>query len=152
MTYSDMSLNEFLGILNKLSLESKIRFCLPDGKYVPEHYHVTEIGRIQKDFVDCGGVKRREDYCSMQLWVASDVDHQITLDKLMRIIEAGGYLDLGNLPVIFEYQTETLGLYFINLVQLSEQTVTIHLKSVNANCLAPDKCGVSGSCGSSGCC
>lgn len=152
MTYSDMCLNELLGIMSKISLERTIQFCLPDGAYIPKHYHVTEIGRIQKDFVDCGGLRRREEYCSMQLWVANDVGHQITLGKLMDIIDAGSYLELGELPVIFEYQTETLGLYFVKLVQIGTDAVTIHLKSVNTNCLSPDRCGVDGSCGESGCC
>jgi hypothetical protein len=146
MTYSDMSLNELIGIFSKMSLETKIQFCLPNGTYIPKHFHVTEIGRIQKDFVDCGGVKRKEEYCSMQLWVAGDVDHQIALEKLMKIIEAGSDLDLGNLPVMFEYQTDTLGLYFVNLVQIGMNSTIIHLRSVYANCLAPDKCGV-GQCG-----
>jgi hypothetical protein len=142
MTYSDMTLNELIGILSKLSMETSIQFCLPNGKYVPKHFHVTEIGRIQKDFVDCGGVRRKEEYCSMQLWVAGDVDHQITLEKLMKIIEAGEHLDVGNLPVMFEYQTDTLGLYLVNLVQLGTNSATVHLRGVYANCLAPDKCGV----------
>jgi hypothetical protein len=26
---------------------------------VPAHFHVTEVGRLTKKFVDCGGVKRQ---------------------------------------------------------------------------------------------
>ena len=146
MKYSDISMNELVAILRKTGFETSIQFCLPNGKYIEKHYHVTEIGKTQKEFADCGGVKRKEEYCNMQLWVANDVDHQITLEKLMKIIEAGSYLELGDLPVVFEYQTDTLGLYFINLVQIGTHATTIHLKNVNANCLAPDKCGIGGGC------
>jgi hypothetical protein len=28
--------------------------------YVPEHFHVTEVGLITKNFIDCGGKVRNE--------------------------------------------------------------------------------------------
>ena len=30
-----------------------------DGEAIEPHFHVTEVGRVQKDFVDCGGTVRR---------------------------------------------------------------------------------------------
>ena len=31
-----------------------IQFVLPDGDQIPIHFHVTEVGHVAKDFVDCG--------------------------------------------------------------------------------------------------
>ncbi len=33
-----------------------VEFQLEDGTFVPEHFHVTEVGEITKKFIDCGGV------------------------------------------------------------------------------------------------
>src|SRR5690606_19715838 len=30
-----------------------------DGEPIEAHFHVTEVGRVQRDFVDCGGTVRR---------------------------------------------------------------------------------------------
>lgn len=44
----------------------------PDAAFVPAHFHITEIGRIQKDFIDCGGTVRSAVTCLLQVWVAHD--------------------------------------------------------------------------------
>ena len=41
--------------------EARVSFVLPDGSSVPQHFHVTEVGYVRKDFFDCGGVRRIED-------------------------------------------------------------------------------------------
>jgi len=30
-------------------------FKLPEGTYLPAHFHMTEVGLVTKHFVDCGG-------------------------------------------------------------------------------------------------
>ena len=37
-----------------------IRFVLPTGSKIPPHAHVTEVARIDKKFIDCGGTQRTE--------------------------------------------------------------------------------------------
>lgn len=56
-------------------LESLV-FTLPNGEKVPAHFHVTEIGKISKNFIDCGGTVRHEDVVNFQLWSADDVNHR----------------------------------------------------------------------------
>ena len=51
-----------------------MHFMLPDKAFVPSHYHITEIGRVHKDFIDCGGTVRSTTACLLQIWVANDVD------------------------------------------------------------------------------
>src|SRR3954470_4727011 len=59
---------------------------LPDGSNVPAHFHVTEVGRVGKDFIDCGGTVRSWERCVLQVWVAGDVDHRVSAGKLAHII------------------------------------------------------------------
>ena len=44
-----MKLSEIVKILGELK---QIEFKLPNGELVPEHFHVTEIGKITKHFID----------------------------------------------------------------------------------------------------
>jgi len=59
-------------------------FETPAG-LVPAHFHVTEIGLHIKQYVDCGGQMRSEKKASMQLWVADDLDHRLSSEKLIGI-------------------------------------------------------------------
>ena len=72
-----MNLTEFSTIVsshpNKL-----MRFVLPNGKSIPAHYHITEVGHVKKDFIDCGGTKRSVSACVLQAWIAgNDEDHRL---------------------------------------------------------------------------
>ena len=51
-----MKLSEIKIHLNKLD---KIAFQLPNGSLVPSHFHVTEVGKVSKHFIDCGGSIRK---------------------------------------------------------------------------------------------
>ena len=62
-----MLLSEFKKELKNLS---RLYFELPGGELVPSHFHVTEVGSIRKNFIDCGGVIRNERKVSFQLWEA----------------------------------------------------------------------------------
>ncbi len=50
-------------IKEKLKSLETISFQLPDGSLVPGHFHVTEVGRISKHFIDCGGTVRQGRSC-----------------------------------------------------------------------------------------
>ena len=38
---------------------SKLEFKLPNEELVPSHFHVTEVCKVSKHFIDCGGLERR---------------------------------------------------------------------------------------------
>src|SRR5689334_16749533 len=98
-----MNLSELTKILSE-NQEKPILVMLPDDRVIPAYFHITEIGRATKNFIDCGGTKRSSDTCILQVWVANDVDHRLTVPKLLKIIEAGTELfDLAKLPVEVEY-------------------------------------------------
>lgn len=151
-----MKLNEVKAALQHMN---EVRFVLPTGTLVPEHFHVTEVGAQTRHFIDCGGTERIEKKVNFQLWVAGDTDHRLQADKLLRIIElAENQLGLGNLEVEVEYQGATIGKY-----QLASDNGLFRLMNTNTACLAEDKCGIPadkqkvqlaelGGADSSGCC
>ena len=117
----------------------QIAFQLPDGQFVPAHFHVTEVGRVAKNFIDCGGTLRNEQSISFQLWEADDFDHRLAPQKLKSIIELSEtLLSLDDsLPVTVEYQGDTIGQY-----HLAVQNGHFVLENTKTACLAQDQCGI----------
>ena len=79
-----MILNEFKKNLEAIS---ELKFSLENGIEVPEHFHITEIGTVNKSYIDCGGTYRNEHYVNFQLWFSSDVEHRLNPKNLIEIIE-----------------------------------------------------------------
>ncbi|WP_425235679.1 DUF6428 family protein [Ulvibacterium sp.] len=131
-----MKLSEIKVLLNGLDT---IAFQLPDGSLVPNHFHVTEVGKVTKHFIDCGGTVRNEEVVNFQLWEADDYDHRLHPEKLVRIIELSERI-LGiddSLEIEVEYQGKTIGKYGLHF-----DGKYFLLTSKETNCLAKEKCGV----------
>ena len=130
-----MTLSE---IKNHLKSIKKIGFQLPDGSLVPSHFHVTEVGKITKSFIDCGGTLRHEEIVNFQLWNANDYDHRLHPEKLIEIIALSEeILKIKDLEIEVEYQGATIGKYGLdfdgtNFLLINSQT----------DCLAKDNCGI----------
>jgi len=117
---------------------SELRFRLPNGDYVPSHFHVTEIGKVTKEFIDCGGTLRKEERINFQLFSANDYDHRLAPQKLKGIIALSEkQLDLEDWEVEVEFQSDTIGKYNLNFDQGD-----FVLVSTQIDCLAKDKCGI----------
>ena len=131
-----MTLSE---IKQKLKTLETIGFKLPNGELVPKHFHVTEVGKINKLFIDCGGTIRNEEVVNFQLWNANDYDHRLHPEKLVDIIELSeSKLNINeNLPVEVEYQGETIGKYGLDF-----DNHLFILTSTETDCLAKDNCGI----------
>ncbi|MBO0329686.1 DUF6428 family protein [[Muricauda] lutisoli] len=115
-----------------------IAFQLPNGDLVPNHFHVTEVGKITKHFIDCGGTVRHEEVVNFQLWNANDYDHRLHPEKLVHIIELSQKtLDIGNLEVEVEYQGQTIEKFALDF-----DGTNFLLTTKQTDCLARDKCGV----------
>lgn len=123
-----------------------------DGEAIEPHFHVTEVGRVQKDFVDCGGTVRRLVTCLLQTWVGEDLDHRITAGKLLKAFEhAAPVLGSDDLPVELEYETcNVVQLVVASVTQESDRLV-IQLGSKHTDCLAKELC-VPTTGGAKGCC
>ncbi len=125
----------------KLSLGNlpAVNFKLPDGLYVPQHFHVTEVGLVTKHFIDCGGVERAETVVNFQLWEAGDYDHRLAPQKFLRILDVSKKVlgDADDLEIEVEYQQSTIGKFGLefdgkDFVLTAKQTA----------CLAQDACGI----------
>lgn len=115
-----------------------VNFKLENGNSVPEHFHVTEVGVITKDFIDCGGTVRHEKVANFQLWDANDYEHRLKAGKLLNIISLSEkVLGMEDSEIEVEYQAETIGKY--DLGYDGENFLLISKKTA---CLAMDKCGV----------
>lgn len=130
-----MTLEQFKSILKT---KQEIAFELPNGSLVESHFHVTEIGQIDKRFIDCGGTLRSEKRVNFQLWNADDYDHRLHPEKLVSIIELSQKeLDLENEEIEVEYQGTTIEKYGLDYLGGN-----FLLTSKATDCLAKDKCGV----------
>src|SRR5438105_15337090 len=88
------------------ALDNGLHLMLPGGEFVHAHFHVTEVGRVQKDFIDCGGTTRSAVSCLLQVWVAHDTAHRLTAGKLAGILRlAAPLLKSDELPVEVEYES-----------------------------------------------
>ena len=74
-------------VKNILPTLDNVEFQLENGTFVPEHFHVTEVGVITKHFIDCGGTIRNEQVVNFQLWNANDFEHRLKPTKLLNIIK-----------------------------------------------------------------
>jgi len=130
-----MKLSEVKQILPTLE---NVEFQLENGTFVPEHFHVTEVGIIKKNFIDCGGVIRNEEVVNFQLWNADDFEHRLKPNKLLHIITLSeDKLGIQDLEIEVEYQSETIGKY-----DLGFNGKNFVLKNKTTACLAQDACGI----------
>ena len=125
-------------IKNHLGSLDAIGFKLPNGTMVPSHFHVTEVGKVTKHFIDCGGTVRNEEVVNFQLWQADDYDHRLHPEKLVNIIELSEKtLGISDLEIEVEYQGTTIEKY-----NLDFDGTHFLLTSKATDCLAKDNCGV----------
>lgn len=130
-----MKLSQVKSALKELKT---IGFQLPNGELVPNHFHVTEVGKITKHFIDCGGTERKEEVVNFQLWNANDYDHRLHPEKLLNIIELSEkVLKIADLEIEVEYQADTIGKFGLDFDGKS-----FLLTSKQTDCLAKDQCGI----------
>lgn len=143
-----MTVKEFCAAL-AANPNATMHWMLPDKSFVPAHYHITEVGRVQKDFIDCGGTVRSSTACVLQVWVANDVDHRLESSKLASIMDvAAPLLQSDELPVEVEYEEGVISQYPIGGMEVTPSGLLFYLGSKHTACLAPEKCKV----GDTGCC
>jgi hypothetical protein len=137
-----MKVNELKAQMTKYP-EAVVRVVLPNGDTVPAHAHVTEVGRVDKRFIDCGGTLRNESVCRLQTWFANDVEHRLTAGKLAKILDkAAPVLMTDDLDVDVEHEVGYVSQFPLQAVEVSANAVTFQLAERHTDCLAKDKCGV----------
>ncbi|MDB6056468.1 MAG: hypothetical protein JWO95_312 [Verrucomicrobiales bacterium] len=135
-----MKISEFKKLLVEHSTKN-VRFVLPIGSKVPPHAHVTEVARIDKRFVDCGGTFRTESVCRLQTWFQNDTEHRLTAGKLAGILDkAGSFLGKDDLEVDVEYEAPFISQFPIESIEADGESLVLQLGLKHTACLAEDKC------------
>ena len=123
---------------NQLGNIGELTFVLPNGTNVPQHFHVTEVGQVTKDFIDCGGTVRKEKVVNFQLWEAGDTDHRLEPQKLAKIIALSEkVLGVEDAEIEVEYQGTTIGKYGLEF-----DGKHFMLTAKQTACLASASCGI----------
>ncbi|MDR2223696.1 MAG: DUF6428 family protein [Flavobacteriaceae bacterium] len=126
-------------VKSALTTMQNVVFKLENGSIVPAHFHITEVGQIDRNFIDCGGTIRKDQKVNFQLWIADDYDHQLKAEKLLNIIELSErLLGIKDGEVEVEYQRDTIGKF--NLA-LDKETNVFILENTMTACLAEEACG-----------
>ena len=137
-----MTLLELKSLLRDHS-ECSFRLGLPDGNPIPVSFHVTEVGKLHKTFLDCGGTLRETTTCQLQIWVGPDYYHRIETHKFASILDkAKSILPDDSIPVEIEYQDGVISQYTISNHEILEETIVLTLAHKHTECLAPELCGL----------
>ena len=121
--------------------EFGVRFLLPDGASVPAHAHVTEVARVDKRFIDCGGKLRTDATCRLQTWVADDTHHRLTAGTLLRILDKSAPVLLADdLELEVEHEAPVISQFPVTSVKAVADAVVLQLGTKHTACLAEDQC------------
>ncbi len=135
-----MKASEFKSLLENHP-DFELRFILPDGDMVPAHAHITEAGRIDKSFIDCGGTVRQSSTCMIQAWVAEDTDHRLAPIKLAAILAmAEPLFRSDDLDVELEYEDCAISQFPVLEANAQDKVLTFLLGAKHTDCLAKELC------------
>ena len=137
-----MKLLEFRTLLTRHP-DALLRFQRPDGSLLPIHAHVSEVARVEKHYIDCGGVLRADAFCRLQTWVADDVDHRLSAAKLLAIFDKAGPVGLrDDLEVDVEHEVGFVTQMPLESVTEQGGELVLRLGLRHTDCLAQDRCQV----------
>jgi hypothetical protein len=121
--------------------DKNIRFVLPTGVKIPAQAHVTEVARLDKRFIDCGGKFRSDFTCRLQVWFADDTEHRLTSGKLLGILQkSASFLETENLDVDVEYEAPFISQFPVSIVEAEGESLLVRLGTRHTACLAEDRC------------
>lgn len=138
--------------------EQPVGFVFDDGEFIPASFHVTEVGHVAKNFIDCGGTVRNVSSVQLQVWIGNDEDHRLTAGKLAKIIDlAQPLIPSDDLEVEIEYENCVISQYTVDDVSAADGRVVFQLGDKHTDCLAKEACGIAtaarpGASASAGCC
>lgn len=136
-----MILKELKALL-KSHPDKAFRLRLPSGALVPGSFHITEVGRVRKTFLDCGGKLHESELCQLQVWVGEDENHRIESGKMAGILDkAASFLPDETVPLEIEYEEALISQYTVGDHAVTDGAVVLHLAYKHTACLAMELCG-----------
>ena len=116
------------------------RFILPDGDYIPAHAHVTEVGHVVRNFIDCGGLTGKEEKVVLQAHVGNDTDHRLRSDRFAKILRLGNrVVPSVDLDVDVEYDCCVLAQYPIFETRIDGTHLNVILRRGRTQCRARER-------------
>lgn len=136
--------------------EKPVGFVFDDGEFIPARFHVTEVGHVVKNFIDCGGTVRNVSHVQLQVWLGNDEEHRLTAGKLAKIVDlAKPLIPSEDLEVEVEYEGCVISQYTVESGTVVDGQIAFQLGDKHTDCLAKEACGIEAAGtagGSSGCC
>ena len=116
------------------------RFVLPDGDYIPAHGHVTEVGHVVRNFIDCGGLTGKDEKVVLQTHVGNDTGHRLRSDRFAKILRLGDrVVPSADLDVDVEYDCCVVGQYPIAEVTPDGEHLNLILQRGRTQCRARER-------------
>jgi hypothetical protein len=135
-----ISLKKLKDILNKGG-ESEVKIILPNGVQIPSSFHVTEVGLVNKVFIDCGGKVRSQTSCALQTWLGDDKNHRLNAGKMAKILDLSkGIIPDDNIPVEIEYEDGVISQYPVIDHSVSGGAIILEVGNKHTDCLAKEIC------------
>ena len=117
--------------------ETFLRFVLPNGEQIAARAHVTEVGHVAKNFVDCGGVTGKRETVLLQTHVGRAIDHRLKSGRLAKILELGRRVfPHDQLEVEVEYDCCVVAQYPVEEVTRDGEHLDFRLGKRRTQCLA----------------
>jgi hypothetical protein len=116
------------------------RFVLPDGDCVPAHAHITEVGHVVRNFIDCGGLTGKEEKVVLQTHVGNDADHRLRSDRFAEILQLGSrVIPSADLDVDVEYDCCVVAQYPIAEITPDGEHLNLILQRGRTQCRARER-------------
>jgi len=116
------------------------RFVLPNDDYIPAHAHVTEVGHVVRNFIDCGGLTGKEEKVVLQTHVGSDTSHRLRSDRFARILQLGNrVIPSADLDVDVEYDCCVVAQYPIAEAAPDGEHLNLILSRSRTQCRARER-------------
>jgi len=116
------------------------RFVLPDGDYIPAHAHLTEVGHLVRNFIDCGGLTGKEEKVVLQTHVGNDTDHRLRSERFAKILQFGNrVIPSADLDVEVEYDCCVVAQYPIAEATPDGEHLNLILQRGRTQCRARER-------------
>lgn len=136
-----MKLIEFKTALSNNS-NKELCFLFPNGKSIEPEFHITEVGHVVKNFVDCGGTLRKRESCLLQAWIDEhDSSHRLNAGKLSHILQLSReIISSDQLAIELEYGRCRVSQFAVESYFASARVLTFQLANKKTDCLARGAC------------
>lgn len=83
--------------------QSDLCIMLPDGRSIPEHFCIEEIGIATRSFVNRDGIRCNRSFWLLQVWNNNGLKHQIIAEELFKkMFFIKGAFEINDIPIEIE--------------------------------------------------